>query len=561
MIITIILIVAAFFRLWQASAFDIGSDGALYAFRALGWFDYLGGGQTTPLQWFGHIPGWAQLSFHDAPVLGFLIEKVFFTFLGDSAFVFRLSFALAGVGSVYLIYLIVGNFKNQLTAGLASFLFAVSAYAVWASLSGYLEGFEIFFIVLSLYCLSCLFKEEKIKWLNYLALAVGASLLVKYTAIFLLPAYLFLILWLKPFKIKKEKKEKTLNWKKFCWPVFLFVGILSPAIVYNLQVWRWRGHFDAALSSMVGLHPADFSGIASRGINFDLLANLRSVLNILINYTSWPLLTFFTGSVFLIGYLAIKKKELILEKIIIVTLGFLLLMVSFSGTADRMLPIIVPFISIISALGFVFLFEKISLKGKIWGYLWAGVIVFLIGFEVFYSLNTNVLPRPIGQSRVFYAENRFVDLGWNNLERYLRRDLLPKSLVLNPPRELGKMDLTGKELAGKNIIFIDDRASWFSGMWYVLKYPLFYRAPVLSSTLLFSNDTANLLQQMKNNGAQKMFFIFIADDRLIDPVKLKNEPLKEVTTKFREYLEKKRALKKTINTADNKPAFYIYELF
>lgn len=559
-LLVLILLVAAFFRLWQASAFNVGSDGALYAFRALGWFDYLGGGQTTPIQWFGHIPGWAYLSFHDAPVLGFLIERIFFSLFGDSAFVLRLPFALAGVGSAFLIYLTVRRFKNHLTASLASFLFAISAYATWASLYGYLEGFEIFFITLSLYCLTSWVKKGEAKWLNYLALAVGASLLTKYTTIFLLPACFVLIFWLAPRKNSDKKHIGESSLGKFLWPVVLFISVLSPAILYNLQVFRWRGHFDAALSSMVGLHPSDFSGIAGRSISFNILAGLRSVFDSLANYVSWPLLIVFAGSVFMVTYLMIKKRETVLEKIIIIPLGFLLAMTAFSGTADRMLPIITPFISIVSALGLVLFYEKINNKSKNLGCLAMGVVILVTIFEMFYSFNTNVLSKPVGQSKIFYAENRLYDLGWNDLDIYLRRDLMPKHITLDPPNKLEEMVLTGKDLTGRNVIFVDDRASWFSGMWYITKYPLLYRLPVFSSTLLFENDSDRLLQQMRDKNVQKMFFVFVADERLMDSVKIKNERLKEMATKLKDQLDKNKSLRKIINNAEDKPAFFVYEL-
>ena len=57
-------------------------DDALYSSRALGWLDYLGGGQTTPIQWFEKIPWWGYLSFHDAPPLVFAVQRLFFAVFG-----------------------------------------------------------------------------------------------------------------------------------------------------------------------------------------------------------------------------------------------------------------------------------------------------------------------------------------------------------------------------------------------------------------------------------------------------------------------------------------------
>ena len=44
--------------LWFGGIFygDIYSDNALNSFRSIGWCDRLLGGQSTPIDWFGHIP-------------------------------------------------------------------------------------------------------------------------------------------------------------------------------------------------------------------------------------------------------------------------------------------------------------------------------------------------------------------------------------------------------------------------------------------------------------------------------------------------------------------------
>src|SRR5436305_1401110 len=74
-----ILIIASALRLWRVATFDIIHDDALYSFRSLGWFDFIGGGQTTPVNWFTNIPNWSHLSFHDGPPLVFWIKHLFFS--------------------------------------------------------------------------------------------------------------------------------------------------------------------------------------------------------------------------------------------------------------------------------------------------------------------------------------------------------------------------------------------------------------------------------------------------------------------------------------------------
>ena len=100
-----ILLFAFILWIWNIGAADLVSDEALYSFRALGWHDYLAtDGQTTPFQWFGQIPWWANLSFHDAPPLVFGVQKIFFVIFGDNPFGARLPFVLAMAATLYFVF-------------------------------------------------------------------------------------------------------------------------------------------------------------------------------------------------------------------------------------------------------------------------------------------------------------------------------------------------------------------------------------------------------------------------------------------------------------------------
>src|SRR3989344_9448328 len=187
-VLAMIAVVAVFFRFWNLTGNDLYSDDALYSFRALGWFDYLGGGQTTPIQWFEAVPGWARLSFHDAPPLVFLIQNIFFKIFGPNALAARLPFALAGLGTAILLYFSVKRLKDKKAALIAAFLLGISSFAVWLSRVGYLEGVEVFFIILSVFFFVRYLKEEKEIDLCFWGIAAGLAILCKYTAVFLWPA-------------------------------------------------------------------------------------------------------------------------------------------------------------------------------------------------------------------------------------------------------------------------------------------------------------------------------------------------------------------------------------
>src|SRR3989344_1087433 len=115
-ILIAIFVVAVALRIWSLGAADMIDDEIYYTFRSIGYLDYVGvNEQTTPLYWFNPLPSWAQLSFHDHPPLVFLIQHFFLSLFGVSVFVARLPFVLAGLGSVFLIYLITKRLFDQKT--------------------------------------------------------------------------------------------------------------------------------------------------------------------------------------------------------------------------------------------------------------------------------------------------------------------------------------------------------------------------------------------------------------------------------------------------------------
>ena len=150
-LLAVIIILAAFLIFFGLTRADIQSDDAIYSFRAIGYLDYVDSInlQPTPLSWFESLPAWSKLSFHDAPPLVFLIQFLFFKLFGVSVFVSRLPFALAGVGSVILVYFLAKELYNQKIAIAAAFILSILSYHVWASKVGFLEPIALFFVLLT----------------------------------------------------------------------------------------------------------------------------------------------------------------------------------------------------------------------------------------------------------------------------------------------------------------------------------------------------------------------------------------------------------------------------
>ena len=220
--------------------------------------------QTTPIQWFGEIPWWANLSFHDAPPLVFVLQKISFTFFGDNIFAARLPFILSGLLTLLLIYLILRQLTNIRVARLAAIFMALLSFSAWSFLSGYLEGIEIFFITLTLYFWIKYLRSDHKRYLYFWGLALGMALLCKYTAIFLLPLFFFHAL------IYRRTIFKSKELYLACLVILL---VLTPVIIYNIGVYATRGHFDAALSSMLGQQHQDFLSLRGRQANFNVFSN------------------------------------------------------------------------------------------------------------------------------------------------------------------------------------------------------------------------------------------------------------------------------------------------
>ncbi|MFH1890248.1 MAG: glycosyltransferase family 39 protein, partial [Candidatus Kuenenbacteria bacterium] len=338
-ILLLILFAALVLWLWNVGSVDLVGDDGLYSFRALGYYDSLAAGeQTAPIQWFGHIPVWANLSFHDAPPLVFAVQKISFTLFGDNPLAARLPFILAGLAVLYVLFLINKQIFSRQAALLTAVLMAVMSFSVWMADTGFLEGILILFIALSLFFWIKFITSQKNFYLYFWSASVGMALITKYTALFILPLFFIHML---------VYKRKIFKAKELYLGLLIVFLILSPVIIYNVKVFQTRGHFDAALSSMLGIHSDDFLAVGQRGVSFDFFNNFLSVFRNLSNNFSPLLLIFFYLSLFYLCYAVLfKKNSKKISSLILLGFAFILLMFSFSGCESRFLPVLIPFIII-----------------------------------------------------------------------------------------------------------------------------------------------------------------------------------------------------------------------
>src|SRR3989344_2612659 len=551
-IMLLLLVVLVFvLRFLPISYGDLYSDNAINSFRAYGWFDYLGtSGQSGPFEWLGHIPGWALLSFHDAPPLGFLVQHIFFNLFGDSVVIARLPFVLAGIVSVFLVYFFLKKLTNQKTAVIAGLFYVVCSYSVWAGQAGYMEGLQELFIVGSLLSGGLfLFLNSSKKYIYIWALFLGGALLTKYTAIFLVPPILiYAFLYRETFKK---------YWRDVLISIILMIVLLSPVIIYNIHVYGLRGHFDAALSSMVGMHPEDFKIISDRSVSSDPISNISNMFLILARNVSYPFLVLFLICFVVLVWRIRSKGFGNFESWVVVNMLFLILMFGFAGVAVRFLSVLVPFIVLIIALGLSHIQEinkNIIFRRVLWG-----ITAFIFVFELFYSFNTNVLKVPIGSAGIWHSAYKVKNLVFNELENFIWNNIITKLPKKQTIRKAEDIVFTSKEIKGKSVIVFDDRINWFAHMWYMQRYFLYYRWPVIS-TSYFSPTNPNkldLAELMKVSG-QPLYFIYPINPIVLDAVRSKDESLNFVGPSLAEYLESLGASFTIIKNSHNIPAFKIY---
>ena len=545
--------------LWFGGIFygDIYSDNALNSFRALGWFDRLLGGQSTPIDWFGRVPGWAILSFHDAPPLVFFIQHIFFFFLGPSLLAARLPFIFAGLSSAFLIFYFIKKIFNLRIAILAALAFLANSYAVWAALAGYLEGIQQVFIVLAFFFLFLFLQNDyKTKYLYLWSGFLALSLISKYTSLFLLiPPFIFAVL-------EYKKIFRKIGCKKIIAAVIIFFAIAAPVIIYNLNVYKTRGHFDAALSSIVGMHPDDFITISGRKADFNLWGNFRSTISTIFANNSYP---FALAVLFSFAWLAAKiarRKNTKFDLYLAVNIASFFLMFSFFGAGVRFVSIITPIASI--ALGLAFydwykLAEGNRLK-KILVPAYISLIAAMLIFEMFYAFNTNVFRKPIGAENKMFSSYRIKNYGFNQLEDYIRKNLITDLPRKQSPRSLADLSFSNEDFTGRNVIIFDDRINWFAQYWYFQKYLNYYRLPVISTSYLSQSGPALKIKDLQEISERDVHYIYPLKENILDTTRKANSEISSIGINLAEKLDGLKVPYDIIKNLAGEDAFKIYKI-
>ncbi|MDD5547667.1 MAG: glycosyltransferase family 39 protein [Candidatus Pacebacteria bacterium] len=487
-----ILIVAAFLRIGWLSQGDTLNDEVFYAFRAVGLVDFDEAQvQTTPLEWFDpNIPSWTKLSFHDAPPLVFWIQHFSMKIFGESNFGFRISSALFGIASVYLVYLIGLMLFSKRAGLLAAAVSAVTISSVYISRVGMLESYLIFFMLLAVYFFIRSLKEDK--YLIWTGAAIGLGLLAKYNMFIMVPAFFTYLAF--------YKRGYFLN-KKLWLGALLALVIFSPVIIYNIQLYRTVGHFDFQISSIVGQNPPEWQNMPGKQIG-TLWERVFNLIPRAIASFSWIFLALFALSKISILISVVKNFKEIFKKyalLFFIIFWLFILLIFFIGTFYRFLIMFSPFMALAIAAVLDSVGDKVPKKI---GYAFLAVF---LAFEMFYSINNQILYYPIGPTPWVANDirNENYNLGYNQLGDYFNNELKGKVPALSFDMKYKFLnDLRDKALAdGENkgselypaLIVFSDNLQRGARLWALDRLHIYHAWPIIS--------TETYKQYLKESGA------------------------------------------------------------
>ena len=557
-LLTGIVALAAFLMLFRLGYADIQIDDAMYSLRALGYLDFVDSDlQTTPVDWFGEIPWWSRLSFHDAPPLVFIIQHFFFKFFGTATVVARLPFAIAGIGSVLLLYFI-GKRLYSVEAGLlASLLLAVSTYHTWGSRVGYLEPIALFFILLTiLWFLKGLERPAHFIWFG---VSAGLMLLTKYTTIFLLPVIFLYLLW---------TRRDVLVDRHFFAGLVIAVALFSPVIFYNYKLYETRGHFDLQLATLLHQDVSEDWPRVSGSEPYQW-SQLRAVVKDSISYYSMPFrilllvsLTYVIGRFFWLW----KKGQPGQHLLLLLVLLLLIIELSFIGSSPRFLILLPPFYALTLTLLLLDAYRyvmSINHSAPTVTLIASGLLVVLVSVELFFNVNTNHLARPIGELGTHYADLRWTSQNlFNQLQAYLMAEGGLADGPIEPIRNKEDLKLVlGRAGRNDNVFIYDPNLRWFSNIWYFRRWAIYHQKVFGSADdLARVIGKVNWIDFFKNQvGAKNLYFIWGRSPAVFDPG-VSTTSTQETARQFAQLFAEQSQESKNITGDDGTVAFTIYKI-
>lgn len=386
--IVCIVLVTTMFIFFRISHADMTGDEAYYSIRSIGLVDFMfSTRQETPLLWFDELPWWARLSFHDHPLLLFLVQHFFLSF-SVSTFFAKLPFALMALGTLLLTAYWVERLYQKRIATLSVFFLAINADFLWAGRTAVLESGVLFFLSLAVVGVVVALEDSRRWWA--MGVALGLLTEVKFTTLFFFPALLsFLLLrYRRHFSVRQ---------------IFGIVGIIVlfafPVILYNVFMYRATGHFSLQFVRL--LHTESPWVLAPSAFDWTNPMRLAFTMSI----------PFFLLSLVATGWV-LARREMTL---VTISLFWLTLQTMVGG--------------LIAPLYSIFFAPVVALFVSRWRNPVQAIFVGLMAtYALFFAANSLLFSRTIGPLGWLHGENKTRNYGFFQLDEYLDQIILDSSI-------------------------------------------------------------------------------------------------------------------------------------
>jgi len=232
----------------------------------------------------------------------------------------------------------------------------------------------------------------------------------------------------------------------------------------------------------------------------------------------------------------------------------------FLGFGPKFFSIAVPFLLFAVAILIFDSYFYLKNKKAIFSKLFLIVLILMASWEIFYNFNTNIISNPIGSSPWLYSASRFYNYGFNQLDDYLQNKIIKNLPSQKRVVNFNEFSLDPADLQDRDIIFFDDTINWFAYSWYLQKY-IYYRWPVIS----FSNYLKTIpfrvsdpIDSLKQAGVTGFYYIYVVDERVVDPVKKTMPAVMDSMKKFADNLDRADIKPQEIKNNQGVTAFKIY---
>ncbi|MFA6252859.1 MAG: glycosyltransferase family 39 protein [Patescibacteria group bacterium] len=557
-LLILLLLLGAVFRFYNLSYADSYTDESILGFRAIGLIDYNAAyTQTTPWQWFDEVPAWARLSFHDHPPVFFWLQHLSINIFGQNTFALRLPSVLAGLASLYLVFLLARRLISEKAAYLALVFLTVQSHHVWISRIGLQDSVVVFFMLLIIYLWLLALERQKIYWWLLWGLSLGLGIMTKYTTLIIIP---ILLVHTVIFRFSFYRQ------KNFWLAMILALILTLPIILYNCFLFGAVGHFDFQISALLGQDTSHWAERLGREKVGDLKDRLVGFFVVFYRSNTW-LFNILVPLAWLVNtflYFKNKQKNLLFLIVVPILLWLWFLVI---GSTDRFVVMIVPWLVILLANLFAVLLETTHYRKILYLFL----VLFII-WEGIFATNSFLSTKQIARASWTYSQliDSNKNFGFNELDGYLDNIFAGKyPMATGEPRydfltELKDKSITDKQKLGFkpwSVIIVYDHRLFSAATLWTLQRRLIHDGWIIMPDTTFVSITGDQLAgYYQKKGVDDFIYIesLNSNQYPLDPAADNFSDDLASTKIINSYLTGKNIAPKIIENRRGEPAFAVY---